>query len=124
MLSHTDIYLGASATWVKVQGEVDALATSDLPLVLLGPTGCGKSVLAKYIHARSRRAGSLIEHAIGSVPDALSYSALLGHARGAFTGAVEQHAGVVVSAKAHEVVGRGEPIEVPGRAGASVRCAR
>jgi DNA-binding NtrC family response regulator len=80
MLSHTDIYLGASATWVKVQGEVDALATSDLPLVLLGPTGCGKSVLAKYIHARSRRAGSLIEHAIGSVPDALSYSALLGHA--------------------------------------------
>ena len=99
MLSHSDLYLGASATWLRVQGEVDALATSDLPLVLLGPTGSGKSVLAGYIHHRSGRSGALVEHALGSVPDALSYSAFLGHARGAYTGAIERRAGILESAK-------------------------
>jgi DNA-binding NtrC family response regulator len=99
MLSSTDIYLGASATWFKAQGEIDALAPSDLPLVLLGPTGCGKSVLAGYIHTRSKRVGPLVEHTLGSVPDSLSYSTFLGHTRGAYTGAVGPHAGVLESAK-------------------------
>lgn len=99
MQPDSDLYIGASRTWSPVQDELDALAASDLPLVLLGPTGCGKSVLAGYIHRRSGRSGALIEHTLGSVPDALSYSALLGHHRGAFTGAVERHAGLIESAK-------------------------
>lgn len=99
MHSQTDLYLGASAAWVKAKGEIDPLAASDLPLVLLGPTGCGKSVMAGYIHHQSKRAGALVEHTLGSVPDALSYSAFLGHTRGAYTGAVERHVGVLESAK-------------------------
>ncbi len=99
MRSSTDLFFGASVAWVRAQEEIDALAESDLPIVLLGPTGCGKSALANYIHARSRRAGSLVEHAIGSVPESLAHSAFLGHSRGAYTGAVERHAGLLESAK-------------------------
>ncbi len=95
----TDLFLGSSPAWVRAQSEIDALAASDLPIVLLGPTGCGKSALAAYIHARSRRGGSLVEHTIGSVPDGLSYSAFLGHTRGAYTGAFDRHAGLLESAK-------------------------
>jgi two-component system, NtrC family, nitrogen regulation response regulator GlnG len=99
MLSQSELYLGASAAWVKAKGEVDALAASDLPLVLLGPTGCGKSVLAGYVHQQSKRSGALVEHTLGSVPDALSYSAFLGHTRGAYTGAIERRVGVLQCAE-------------------------
>jgi DNA-binding NtrC family response regulator len=99
MHSSTDLYLGGSAAWTRAQGEIDALAASDLPIVLLGPTGCGKSALANYIHARSRRTGKLIEHTIGSVPESLSYSAFLGHQRGAYSGAVEGRTGLLESAE-------------------------
>lgn len=99
MSSPTDLYLGASHAWVRAQEEIEALAESDLPILLLGPTGCGKSVLANYIHARSGRAGSLVEHTLGSVPESLSYSAFLGHERGAYTGAVGRHTGLLESAK-------------------------
>lgn len=95
----SDFYLGASATWIKVQDEIEPLARSSLPLVLLGPTGSGKSMLAAQVHAISGRLGSLVEHTIGSVPDALSYSAFLGHNRGAYTGAVDRHSGLLESTK-------------------------
>jgi DNA-binding NtrC family response regulator len=57
-------------------------------------------VLAGYIHHRSRRAGGLVEHTLCSVPDALSYSTFFGHTRGAYTGAVDRHTGILESAKA------------------------
>lgn len=91
----TDLYFGASPAWVRVQHEIELLAPSDLPLVLLGPTGCGKSVLVKWIHALSKRRGNYIKHTIASVPDPLLYSTLVGHARGAFTGAIEKRIGLM-----------------------------
>jgi DNA-binding NtrC family response regulator len=75
------------------------MAPSDLPIVLLGPTGCGKSAFASYIHRRSGRRGELVEHALGSVPEALQAAALLGHRRGAFTGATEERSGFLERAK-------------------------
>jgi DNA-binding NtrC family response regulator len=100
MPNYNDLFFGSSGPWRRIEGEIDALAESDLPLVLLGPTGCGKSALAAHIHHRSKRAGTMVEHSLGSVPEALSYSAFLGHTRGAFTGAVERHTGLLESAKA------------------------
>lgn len=95
----TDLYFGSSAAWARAQEVIDALAPSDLPIVLLGPTGCGKSALASYIHRKSKRPGSLVEHTIPSRPDNLSYSAFLGYNRGAYTGAVQTQHGLLELAK-------------------------
>ena len=68
--------------------EAARVAASDMPIVVLGESGAGKEVLARYIHDESRRAGrSFCAINSGAIPADLSESILFGHARGAFTGA-------------------------------------
>lgn len=94
-----ELFLGTSDAWRRAQVQIEWMAPSDLPIVLLGPTGCGKSAFASYIHRRSRRRGELVEHALGTVPEALQAATLFGHRRGAFTGAIEERAGLFERAK-------------------------
>lgn len=95
----TDLFIGTSDAWRRAQAQIEWMAPSDLPIVLLGPTGCGKSAFASYIHRLSRRRGELVEHALGTVPEALQATALVGHRKGAFTGAVEERTGLLERAK-------------------------
>jgi DNA-binding NtrC family response regulator len=95
----SELFFGTSDAWRRVQRQIEWMAPSDLPLVLLGPTGCGKSALASYIHRRSGRRGELVEHALGAVSDNLQADALMGHRRGSFTGAFDDRAGLVERAK-------------------------
>lgn len=95
----SELYIGTSGAWRRAQAQIDWMAPSDLPIVLLGPTGCGKSAFASYIHRLSGRRGELVEHALGTVPEALQAAALLGHRRGAFTGATEERPGLLERAK-------------------------
>ncbi len=75
-----------------------AVAAADVPVLLLGPTGTGKEVTARAIHAASRRSGELVAVNCGALPDTLIESELFGHRKGAFSGANEDRLGLVRSA--------------------------
>ncbi|MDR1383138.1 MAG: sigma-54 dependent transcriptional regulator [Planctomycetaceae bacterium] len=70
------------------------VARSDVPVLLLGETGSGKEVFARYIHEVSRRAEqTFLKVNCGAVPPELIDSYLFGHEKGAFTGAVDSRKG-------------------------------
>jgi DNA-binding NtrC family response regulator len=69
-----------------------------VPVLLLGPTGSGKEVLARDVHAQSNRHGPFIAVNCGALPAALVESLLFGHVKGAFSGAARDEPGFVRSA--------------------------
>ncbi len=78
---------------------VFAVAPSDATVLLRGESGTGKGVLAKAVHARSRRAaGPFVTVHCPSLSAELLESDLFGHTKGAFTGAVRDTAGKVAAA--------------------------
>ncbi len=86
--------IGSSPAMRRVTEEVELLAGSDLPVLVLGETGTGKEVVARAIHARSRRRDQPLIHVnCAALPESIAESELFGHARGAFTGATEARAG-------------------------------
>ena len=70
-------------------------AQTDVTVALFGETGVGKDVVAHALHDQSARSGGpFVVFDCGAVAASLAESELLGHERGAFTGAVSAHAGV------------------------------
>ncbi len=81
--------------------ELERLATiarGATTVMLTGPTGAGKELVARAIHARSERAGAFVAVNCGAIPKDLVEATLFGHRRGAFSGAVDDQAGVVRAA--------------------------
>jgi transcriptional regulator with AAA-type ATPase domain len=74
------------------------LAGSDVTLLLLGDTGTGKEVLARWIHATSRRWGEFVAVNCGAIPVGLVEGQLFGHVRGSFSGALRDELGLVRAA--------------------------
>ncbi|MCU0608467.1 MAG: sigma-54-dependent Fis family transcriptional regulator [Chitinispirillaceae bacterium] len=74
-------------------------ARTELPVLVLGETGTGKELLAKYVHASSRRAEKPFRAInCGALPENLIESELFGHEKGAFTGANARKTGLFESA--------------------------
>jgi two-component system response regulator HupR/HoxA len=91
--------LGDSPAWREVCRALPKVAESDLPVLVLGETGSGKELVARAVHRLSpRHARSFVAHNCGATPDTLIESELFGHARGAFTGAVADRAGLFEAA--------------------------
>jgi transcriptional regulator with PAS, ATPase and Fis domain len=86
--------IGHSAAMNEVVSMLERFARTDVTVTLVGETGAGKDVLAHGLHENSARAaGPMVVFDCGSVAANLAESELLGHERGAFTGAVTTHAG-------------------------------
>ncbi|MFZ5616911.1 MAG: sigma-54 interaction domain-containing protein [Pseudomonadota bacterium] len=78
----------------KVIALADQVAPSDASILITGESGTGKEVIAKYLHAKSRRADKpLISINCAAIPENLLESELFGHEKGAFTGAVARRVG-------------------------------
>jgi two-component system, NtrC family, response regulator GlrR len=87
--------LGRSAAMRELFAALEAAAPLETTVLLEGETGTGKELLAEEIHRHSaRRDGPFLVVDCGAIPPSLLEGELFGHARGAFTGAVEQRRGV------------------------------
>ncbi len=85
--------IGDSAPMRRLAAEVQRVAELDAPVLLLGESGTGKDVVARAIHALSKRKGRYVPLNAGALGEALADSELFGHCRGAFTGAVQARSG-------------------------------
>ena len=91
--------IGASSSMRDLFKKVEKVAATDIGVLIEGETGTGKELVASEIHRRSNRAkGPFIVINCGAIPENLLESELFGHARGAFTGAVQAHEGKFLAA--------------------------
>lgn len=87
-------FLYRDAAMARVVKLADQIAPSDASVLITGESGTGKEVMAKYLHARSRRANRpFISINCAAIPEHLLESELFGHEKGAFTGAVARRIG-------------------------------
>lgn len=86
--------IGAESGLKEVIGRAALVSASDLPVLILGETGSGKEVLARYVHNHSPRvSGPFLRVNCGAIPSELVDSELFGHERGSFTGAANLRKG-------------------------------
>ncbi|MGQ0666231.1 MAG: PEP-CTERM-box response regulator transcription factor [Nitrospiraceae bacterium] len=91
--------LGTSAVMRPVFETIARVARSNISVMIKGPTGTGKELVARAIHRESERSrGPFIAINCGAIPESLIESELFGHEKGAFTGAVQQRRGRIEDA--------------------------
>jgi two-component system, NtrC family, response regulator HydG len=91
--------VGESLALREVFAVLERVAQSDATLLVEGETGTGKELVARAIHdASARRRGPFVAVDCGALPEGLLDSELFGHVRGAFTGAAQARAGMIVRA--------------------------
>src|SRR5207253_7994160 len=83
------VFVSRNPKRLEVWRVATTVARADVPVLILGESGVGKEVLARFIHRHSRRAdGPLVRVNCAALPHDLLESELFGYDRGAFTGAV------------------------------------
>lgn len=86
--------VGESPALKKIQDMIEKVATSDARVLITGPNGSGKELVAHAIHAQSERSkGPMIEVNCAAIPSELIESELFGHVKGSFTGAIRDKQG-------------------------------
>jgi DNA-binding NtrC family response regulator len=91
--------VGQSAAMQAVYRLVKLVAPRDTTVLITGPTGCGKELVARAVHQfspRAARAFSVVNCA--AIPETLLEAELFGYSRGAFTGAFQSYAGRIQTA--------------------------
>lgn len=86
--------IGSSPALKKIQDMIEKVATSDARVLITGPNGAGKELVAHAIHSQSDRSkGAMIEVNCAAIPSELIESELFGHVKGSFTGAIKDKQG-------------------------------
>ncbi|MFB9864942.1 sigma-54-dependent Fis family transcriptional regulator [Rufibacter immobilis] len=93
-ISKTYEMVGTSGALGKVKSAVAKVAPTDARVLITGPNGAGKELVARSLHEQSNRAsGPLVEVNCAAIPSELIESELFGHEKGSFTSAVKQRIG-------------------------------
>jgi sigma-54-specific transcriptional regulator len=104
LLAFPGTHESKSSSWAKalvscdprsqvVRRQLERLAPSDASVLIVGETGTGKELAARYIHENSRRQGPFVAINCGAFSEHLVEAELFGHEAGAFTGAQQARAG-------------------------------
>lgn len=86
--------IGESAAIAKIKAMIDKVAPTDVRVLITGPNGSGKELVARALHQNSERSQfPMIEVNCAAIPSELIESELFGHIKGAFTSAVKDRVG-------------------------------
>jgi DNA-binding NtrC family response regulator len=86
--------VGNSPAIAAIRSEIDKIADADASVLITGPSGSGKDVVARLLHQKSRRAARpFVALNCAAVPADLLESEMFGHEQGAFTGAIKARVG-------------------------------
>jgi PAS domain S-box-containing protein len=92
--------VGSAPPLRRVLAQVERVASTDSTVLILGETGTGKELIARAIHARSKRSNrAFVCVNCAAMPQSLITSELFGHEKGAFTGAIHRRVGRFESAE-------------------------
>ena len=86
--------IGESASIAHIKGMIEKVAATDARVLITGPNGTGKELVAHWLHEKSDRVKApMIEVNCAAIPSELIESELFGHVKGSFTGANKDRAG-------------------------------
>ncbi|WP_276374400.1 sigma-54 dependent transcriptional regulator [Chryseolinea sp. H1M3-3] len=93
-ISKKNEMVGESEAISQVKEMIEKVAPTDARVLVTGPNGSGKELVARWIHESSKRAnGPLVEVNCAAIPSELIESELFGHEKGSFTSAIKQRLG-------------------------------
>ena len=96
----SDLIVTESSSSKRMVQKIARVAPTSMPVLLTGETGTGKEVMARLLHAWSRRhARPLVPINCAAIPNELMEAELFGYARGAFSGAVQRYDGQLMAAE-------------------------
>lgn len=98
-MSATPGVIIADPAMLRLYALVEQLGPVNIPVLIMGETGCGKELVASTLHARSPRASkTLVSLNCAALHESLAESTLFGHEKGAFSGAVSSKPGLIETA--------------------------
>jgi DNA-binding NtrC family response regulator len=96
--SGASMLIGSSTAMRQLRALIERVAASSIAVLVEGPTGSGKELVARALHEGSGRRGAFVAVNVCAISETMFEAALFGHVRGAFTGAVQDSRGLVAEA--------------------------
>ena len=94
VLNDGSIFVSSNLAMLSIRQQIEKIADYDVPVLILGESGAGKEVVARFLHSRSAKARRpFLKVNCAALPGPLLESELFGYERGAFTGAVRSNPG-------------------------------
>jgi DNA-binding NtrC family response regulator len=94
------LLIGESPTMRQLRAQIVSVGPSRLPVLIQGPTGSGKELVARALHIASKRRGRFVPFNVAAISESLFESTVFGHVKGAFSGAVGSIPGYLAEANA------------------------